>query len=92
MDGRSCPIDGEHVALRRAARREDTLQAFAIRADRFIGEQDRSFFAGAFEGHDVTHLIPQLGDEPIGTTRLRWFKSVQYADDTVVTSPIALAI
>ena len=81
MEGRSCVIDGEPVALRLAARMEDTLQAFAIRAACFIGEQDLSF-SEAFDGHDhdATHLIAYLGDEPIGTVRLRWFKSFAMPD------------
>ena len=76
MDGKSCVIDGEPVALRLTARMEDTLQAFAVRAACFIGEQDVAF-SEAFDGHDhdATHLIAYLGDEPIGTVRLRWFKS-----------------
>ncbi len=85
MDGRSCVIDGTLVAVRPAARMEDTLQAFAIRAACFIGEQDRSFFE-EFDGHDhdATHLIATLGDEPIGTVRLRWFKSFATPDRLAV--------
>ena len=85
MDGRSCVIDGELVALRPAARMEDTLQAFAVRAACFIGEQDRSFFE-EFDGHDhdATHLIACLGEEPIGTVRLRWFKSFAMPDRLAV--------
>jgi GNAT superfamily N-acetyltransferase len=85
MDGRSCVIDGEPVALRLAARMEDTLQAFAIRAACFIGEQDVAF-SEEFDGHDhdATHLIAYLGDEPIGTVRLRWFKSFTMPDHLAV--------
>lgn len=85
MDGRSCVIDGEPVALRLAARMENTLQAFAIRAACFIGEQDVAF-SEEFDGHDhaATHLIAYLGDEPIGTVRLRWFKSFAMPDQLAV--------
>ena len=85
MDGKSCAIDGELVALRPAARMEDTLQAFVIRAACFIGEQDRAFFE-EFDGrdHDATHLIAYLRDEPIGTVRLRWFKSFTTPDRLAV--------
>jgi predicted GNAT family N-acyltransferase len=85
MDGRSCVIDGERVAFRRAARMEDTLQAFAVRTACFIGEQDLSF-SEEFDGHDhdATHLIATLGDEPIGTVRLRWFKSFAMPDRLAV--------
>ena len=85
MDGKSCVIDGEPVALRPAARMEDTLQAFAVRAACFIGEQDVPF-SEEFDGHDhgATHLIAYLGDEPIGTVRLRWFKSFAMPDRLAV--------
>lgn len=85
MDGRSCVIDGEPVALRLAARMENTLQAFAIRAACFIGEQDVAF-SEEFDGHDhaATHLIAYLGDEPIGTVRPRWFKSFAMPDQLAV--------
>jgi predicted GNAT family N-acyltransferase len=85
MDGRSCVIDGTLVAVRATACMEDTLQAFALRAACFIGEQDRSFFE-EFDGHDhdATHLIATLGNEPIGTVRLRWFKSFATPDRLAV--------
>jgi GNAT superfamily N-acetyltransferase len=85
MDGKSCVIDGERVALRPAACMEDTLQAFAIRAACFIGEQNQSF-SGEFDrhDHDATHLIAYLGAEPIGTVRLRWFKSFAMPDRLAV--------
>jgi predicted GNAT family N-acyltransferase len=85
MDGKSSVIDGELVALRLAARMEDTLQAFAVRAACFVGEQERAFFE-EFDGrdHDATHLIATLGDEPIGTVRLRWLKSFTSADRLAV--------
>ena len=64
---------------------EDTLQAFAVRAACFIGEQDVPF-SEEFDGHDhdATHLIAYLGDEPIGTVRLRWFKSFAMPDHLAV--------
>jgi predicted GNAT family N-acyltransferase len=85
MGGKSRLIDGGLVALRPAARMEDALQAFAIRAACFIGEQDRAFFE-EFDGHDhdAIHLVAYLGDEPIGTVRLRWFKSFATPDRLAV--------
>jgi GNAT superfamily N-acetyltransferase len=85
MDGSTCVIGGEPVALRLAARMEDTLQAFAVRAACFIGEQDLAF-TQEFDGHDhdATHLIAYLGAEPIGTVRIRWFKSFAMPDRLAV--------
>ena len=55
---------------------EDTLQAFAVRAACFIGEQDVPY-SEEFDGHDfgATHLLAYLGNEPIGALRVRWFQS-----------------
>ena len=55
---------------------EDLLQAFAVRAACFIGELEVPF-SEEFDGHDygATHVIAYIGDEPIGTVRVRWFKS-----------------
>lgn len=85
MDGNSCVIDGDRVAFRLAAGMEDTLQAFAIRGACFVGEQDLSF-SEEFDGHDhdAIHLIADLGSEPIGTVRLRWFKSFAMPDRLAV--------
>ena len=69
-------IDGEPVTTRLAMKMEDSLQAFAVRAACFIGELDVPF-SEEFDGHDfgATHVIAYIGDEPIGTLRVRWFKS-----------------
>jgi GNAT superfamily N-acetyltransferase len=76
MDVISCSIDGELVTTRVAARMEDTMQAFAVRAACFIGELEVPF-TEEFDGHDygATHVVAYLGTEPVGTLRLRWFKS-----------------
>ena len=73
---RSCSIDGELVTIRLAGRMEDTLQAFAVRAACFIGEQDVPY-SEEFDGQDfgATHLLAYLGNEPIGALRVRWFQS-----------------
>jgi GNAT superfamily N-acetyltransferase len=76
MEIESCSIGGERVAIRLAGRMEDSLQAFAVRAACFIGEMEVPF-SEEFDGHDygATHVIAYIGDEPIGTVRVRWFKS-----------------
>ena len=55
---------------------EDSLQAFAVRAACFIGELDVPY-SEEFDGHDfgATHVIAYVGDEPVGTVRVRWFQS-----------------
>jgi GNAT superfamily N-acetyltransferase len=69
-------IGGVPVTIRLAMRMEDSLQAFAVRAACFIGELDVPF-SEEFDGHDwgATHVIAHLGDDPVGTVRVRWFKS-----------------
>ncbi|HEY2874081.1 MAG TPA: hypothetical protein VGJ56_19305, partial [Reyranella sp.] len=69
-------IDGVPVTTRLAMKMEDSLQAFAVRAACFIGELDVPF-SEEFDGHDygATHVIAYIGDEPVGTVRVRWFKS-----------------
>ena len=69
-------IDGVPVTTRLAMKMEDSLQAFAVRAACFIGELEVPF-SEEFDGHDygATHVIAYIGDEPIGTVRVRWFKS-----------------
>src|SRR5204863_8798201 len=69
-------IDGTPVTTRLAMKMEDSLQAFAVRSACFIGELDVPF-SEEFDGHDygATHVIAYIGDEPIGTVRVRWFKS-----------------
>jgi GNAT superfamily N-acetyltransferase len=73
-DGRS--IGGVPVTTRLAMKIEDSLQAFAVRAACFIGEQDLPF-SEEFDGHDygATHVIAYAGEEPVGTVRVRWFAS-----------------
>jgi GNAT superfamily N-acetyltransferase len=85
MHGTMCSIDGQAVAIRLAARMEDTLQAFAVRAACFMGEQDVPF-SREFDAHDhtATHVIAYLGEEPIGTVRVRWFKSFAMPDRLAV--------
>ena len=62
MDVISCSIDGELVTTRVAARMEDTMQAFAVRAACFIGELEVPF-TEEFDGHDygATHVVAYLG-------------------------------
>jgi len=69
-------IDGEAVTTKLAMRMEDSLQAFAVRAACFIGELDVPY-SEEFDGHDfgATHVIAYVGDEPVGTVRVRWFQS-----------------
>lgn len=76
MEANSRSIEGQPVTVRLAARMEDTLQAFAVRAACFIGELDVPY-SEEFDGQDfgATHLLACLGNEPIGTLRVRWFQS-----------------
>src|SRR5262249_26791590 len=69
-------IGGEPVTTRLAMKMEDSLQAFAVRAACFIGELEVPF-SEEFDGHDfgATHVIAYVGDEPVGTVRVRWFQS-----------------
>jgi len=85
MDRRPCAIEGELVAIKLAGRMEETLQAFAVRAACFIGELDRSF-SEEFDGQDFSavHLLAYLGEEPIGTVRIRWFESFAMPDRLAV--------
>src|ERR1700750_1821493 len=76
MENIACSIDGEFVTTKLAGRMEDTLQAFAVRAACFIGEQDIPY-TEEFDGQDfgATHLLAHLANEPVGTLRIRWFQS-----------------
>ncbi|MBM3646558.1 MAG: GNAT family N-acetyltransferase [Alphaproteobacteria bacterium] len=76
MSTMAVSIDGKSVTTRLAMRMEDSLQAFAVRAACFIGELDVPY-SEEFDGHDfgATHIIAYIGDEPVGTLRVRWFQS-----------------
>jgi GNAT superfamily N-acetyltransferase len=76
MSANAQSIGGRPVTTKLAMKMEDSLQAFAVRAACFIGELDVPF-SEEFDGHDygATHIIAYVGDEPVGTLRLRWFKS-----------------
>src|SRR5260370_40938817 len=69
-------IGGEPVTTMLAMKMEDSLQAFAVRAACFIGELEVPF-SEELDGHDfgATHVIAYVGDEPVGTVRVRWFQS-----------------
>ncbi len=76
MNDKMISIGGQAVTVKLAMKMEDSLQAFAVRAACFIGEQDIPY-SEEFDGHDfgATHILACLGEEPVGTVRLRWFKS-----------------
>lgn len=76
MKNTTIMIGGQAVTVKLAMKMEDSLQAFAVRAACFIGEQDIPY-SEEFDGHDfgATHVLACLGEEPVGTVRLRWFKS-----------------
>lgn len=78
-------IGGEAVTTKLAMRMEDSLQAFAVRAACFIGELDVPY-SEEFDGHDfgATHIIAYVGDEPVGTLRVRWFQSFAMAERLAV--------
>lgn len=51
------------------------LEAFAVRAMIYVGEQDWPF-ADEFDGGDLsgaTHLVARMGREPVGACRVRWY-------------------
>ncbi|MBM3645309.1 MAG: GNAT family N-acetyltransferase [Alphaproteobacteria bacterium] len=64
------------VATKVAMTMEESLQAFAVCAACFIGEQDIPY-SEEFDGHDfgATHILALVGSEPVGAVRLRWFQS-----------------
>ncbi|WP_428684755.1 GNAT family N-acetyltransferase [Reyranella sp.] len=76
MSDKTISVGGQAVAIKLAMKMEDSLQAFAVRAACFIGEQDIPY-SEEFDGHDfgATHILACLGEEPVGAVRLRWFKS-----------------
>lgn len=76
MNDKTISIGGQAVTVKLAMKMEDSLQAFAVRAACFIGEQDIPY-SEEFDGHDfgATHILACLGEEPVGAVRLRWFKS-----------------
>lgn len=51
------------------------MHAMAVRAICFM-EQPDTTFRKAIDGNDyqATHILAYVGDEPIGATRLRWFR------------------
>jgi len=54
---------------------DDWLQAQALRAIVYVGEQDYAF-AEEFDGGDLcgaTHFLARSGGEPVGACRIRWF-------------------
>ena len=76
MSSTTRTINGEAVTIRLAMKMEDSLHAFAIRAATFIGELDVPY-SEEFDGHDfsATHVIAYVGNEPVGTIRMRWLQS-----------------
>jgi predicted GNAT family N-acyltransferase len=68
--------DGRPVVTKLVASMEEMMQAFAVRAACFVGELDVPYSA-EFDNRDfgATHLLAKVGEEPVGTLRLRWFKS-----------------
>ena len=69
-------IGGVPVTIRLAMKNEDSLQALAVRAACFIGEQHVPFSEKS-DGHDygATHIVAYAGEEPVGAVRVRWFPS-----------------
>lgn len=56
-------------------RLDEWVEAQALRAIVYIGEQDYSF-AQEFDGGDLcgaTHFLARRGGEPVGACRIRWF-------------------
>jgi len=57
-----------------AMKMEDSLQAFAVVLP-FIGELEVPFPRNSTARFRPTHVIAYVGDEPVGTVRVRWFQS-----------------
>jgi GNAT superfamily N-acetyltransferase len=76
MDAVSYSLGGEFVTTQVVAKMEETMQAFAVRAACFVGELDVPY-SEEFDGRDfgAIHLLAYVGREPVGTLRLRWFRS-----------------
>jgi len=76
MDAVSYSLGGELVTTQVVAKMEETMQAFAVRAACFVGELDVPY-SEEFDGRDfgATHLLTYVGKEPVGTLRLRWFRT-----------------
>lgn len=53
---------------------EEMMQAFAVRAAVFMGDQECPY-AEEFDGNDfaATHVLGLVGDEPVATARIRYF-------------------
>ena len=64
------------VTTKIAMTMEESLQGFAVRAACFLGELEVPY-TEEFDGHDfsATHVIAYVGEEPVGTVRVRWFQS-----------------
>ena len=62
------------LAFRVARGMEDMLQVYAVRSIVFVNDQQCPF-AEEFDGNDfaATHVLAFLGEEPVGTLRLRFF-------------------
>ena len=76
MDAVSHSLGGELVTTQVVGKMEETMQAFAVRAACFVGELDVPY-SEEFDGRDfgATHLLAYVGREPVGTLRLRWFRT-----------------
>lgn len=64
---------------------EQLLQAFAIRSI-CIFEEVGLTYEQAFDGNDfqATHVLVYAGDEPIGATRVRWFRDFAKIERTAL--------
>lgn len=64
---------------------DQLLQAFAIRSVCILEEVGLTY-GQAFDGNDfqATHVLVYAGDEPVGATRLRWFKDFAKIERTAL--------
>jgi len=64
---------------------EQLLHAYAIRSICFMEEHDLKA-QQTFDGNDyqATHMIAYVGDDPIGTLRIRWFKEFAKLERTAI--------
>ncbi len=74
---------------------DDLMRVFAIRSVVYMGEQACPFDE-EYDGNDLcgaTHFLAEIGGEPVGTLRLRWFADfVKFERAAVKTSHRGLGV
>jgi len=68
-------IDRRRARDHQARHEDGRLVAGLCRPRGLLHRRAGSAFSEEFDGHDfgATHVIAYVGDEPVGTVRVRWF-------------------